>query len=93
MPNYGIFEPVTGELELYQLQETGQYPLASANADGRFWIAEMGLYLGIWQGTRKNCPSNWLRWWDEQGNAALIPPHVITHNLTSTVCLQGIPAS
>ncbi|WP_448562154.1 Uma2 family endonuclease [Trichothermofontia sp.] len=71
VPNYGIFDPVTGELELYQLQETGKYKLVPANADGRFWIAEMQLFLGVWQGMRENRPGYWLRWWDEQGNLLL----------------------
>jgi hypothetical protein len=31
----------------------------------------MNLYLGVWEGTRENLTSKWLRWWDEQGNLLL----------------------
>ncbi|UZQ54148.1 Uma2 family endonuclease [Trichothermofontia sichuanensis B231] len=71
VPNYGIFEPVTGQLELYRLQESGQYKLTAPDEEGRFWIPEMQLFLGVWQGSRENRPGYWLRWWDEQGNLLL----------------------
>ncbi|MDJ1175026.1 Uma2 family endonuclease [Roseofilum capinflatum] len=71
VPNYGIFDPKTGELELYRLGNQQRYDRQSPNPDGRFWIPEMGLYLGVWQGSRENLESYWLRWWDEQGNLLL----------------------
>jgi len=67
VPNYGIFDPETGILELYRLNEKRRYILASANAENRFWIPEMGLFLGSWQGCRENQDGFWLRWWDEPG--------------------------
>ena len=36
-----------------------------------YWVAEMNLYLGLWQGTRENRTGYWLRWWDEQGHLLL----------------------
>lgn len=71
VPNYGIFDPETGVLELYRLNENGRYILASANEENRFWIPEMGLFLGSWQGCRENRDGFWLRWWDEQGRLLL----------------------
>lgn len=72
VPNYGIFEPETGTLELYQLNnEKRRYQLALVNEQSRFWIPEMQLFLGVWQGNRENRNSWWLRWWDEQGNLLL----------------------
>jgi len=68
LPNYGIFDLETGILELYRLGESRRYRLESANEQGRFWIPEMQLFLGVWQGNRENRQGNWLRWWDEEGN-------------------------
>ena len=39
--------------------------------NGRHWIAEMGLFLGTWQGTKETRTGYWLRWWDETGNLLL----------------------
>jgi len=69
--NYGIFEPEAGTLELYRLTDKKRYHLESANEQNQFWIPEMQLFLGVWQGTRENRQGYWLRWWDEQGNLLL----------------------
>jgi hypothetical protein len=63
VPNYAIFEPDTGLLEVYRLNEAGQYKLRAADAEGRCWIEA----LGGWQGTRENRTGYWLRWWTEAG--------------------------
>ncbi|MBH8552443.1 Uma2 family endonuclease [Nostocaceae cyanobacterium CENA357] len=66
VPNYAIFEPASGNLEVYRLdQNTGRYSLQTPNNNQHYWIAEMNLYLGVWQGTRENRTGKWLRWWDE----------------------------
>jgi len=67
VPNYVIFEPDSGILEVYRLDNAGQYSLQAPDENNRHWIAEMNLYLGLWQGTRENRTGYWLRWWDEQG--------------------------
>jgi len=71
VPSYGIFNPQTGSLELYRLDDNQRYQLASPNEDGRFWLPEMQLFLGVWSGNRENRQGDWLRWWDEQGNLLL----------------------
>ncbi|HEY9853523.1 MAG TPA: Uma2 family endonuclease [Leptolyngbyaceae cyanobacterium] len=71
VPNYGIFDLETGILELYRFGDTKRYRLESANEQGRFWIPEMQLFLGVWQGNRENRQGYWLRWWDEQDNLLL----------------------
>jgi hypothetical protein len=72
VPSYAIFEPNTGELELYRLdQKTGRYSLQTPNENQHYLITEMNLYLGVWQGTRENRTGNWLRWWDESGQLLL----------------------
>jgi hypothetical protein len=47
------------------------YTLQNPHENQRYWIEEMNLYLGVWEGTRENLTSKWLRWWDEQGNLLL----------------------
>ncbi|MDJ0737099.1 MAG: Uma2 family endonuclease [Nostocaceae cyanobacterium] len=71
VPNYAIFEPDSGNLEVYQLGTAGQYILQTADENNRYWISQMNLFLGVWQGSRENRTGYWLRWWDEQGNLLL----------------------
>ena len=67
IPLYGIFHPKTGVLELYRLVNN-KYELQTPNANNRFWIAEMNLFLGVWKGKRSLLTANWLRWWDQSEN-------------------------
>jgi hypothetical protein len=71
VPSYGILAPATGELEFYRLNGENRYALEAPNPQNRFWIPEMRLFLGAWQGKRDNQDGYWLRWWDEQGNLLL----------------------
>ncbi len=71
VPNYIIFQPETGELEVHNLQETGSYKLRSLDDNNRYWLAEMELFIGVWQGKRENRQGYWLRWWDQDGNLLL----------------------
>lgn len=71
VPNYIIFAPQTGVLEVYQLDTAGQYQLREPDTGDRYWITQMNLSLGLWQGTRENRTGYWLRWWDENGNLLL----------------------
>ena len=36
-----------------------------------YWIKELNLFIGIWQGTKAEFTTNWLRWWDKSGNLLL----------------------
>jgi Uma2 family endonuclease len=69
--NYGIFDPDTGALEVYRLNDRGRYQLQQPDANNRYQIEEIGLFLGVWQGTRENRTGYWLRWWDENGDLLL----------------------
>ncbi|WP_035153239.1 Uma2 family endonuclease [Calothrix sp. 336/3] len=71
VPNYAIFSPDTGVLEVYQLDDLDNYQLLPADDNQRYWIAPMQLFLGVWAGMRENRSGYWLRWWDEQGNLLL----------------------
>jgi hypothetical protein len=68
VPVYGIFEPQSGDLELYVLDSDGRYRRQLMNESSRYRIAAMDLDLGVWQGTRENRSGYWLRWWDTSGN-------------------------
>jgi len=70
VPVYAIFEPDHGELEVYRL-DAGHYQVQTAYETGRYWLAEMDLFLGIWQGLKGDRAGYWLRWWDEAGNLLL----------------------
>ncbi len=67
VPIYVIFQPETGTLEFYQLT-SGQYIQQSSDVNNRYWIEAMGLFLGVWQGTKTERTGFWLRWWDNAGN-------------------------
>lgn len=67
VPIYVIFEPNAGRLEVYALED-GVYQPAQPNAEGRYWIGSMKLFLGTWWGYKEGHEWDWLRWWDESGN-------------------------
>jgi len=66
VPTYILFDPKTVTLQVLQLQNDN-YQVATPDEQGRFWIPEMQLFLGVWQGTRLSTTTHWLRWWDAAG--------------------------
>lgn len=89
VPNYGVFEPNSGNLEVYKLTESRNYELEKPQAENRWWITEMGLYLGVWQGVRENRQGYWLRWWDEQNNLLLWGSEIIAQERQKTAKLAA----
>jgi Uma2 family endonuclease len=71
VPNYVIFQPESGGIEFYRPDESGLYRSQIISENERYWIPEMQLYLGVWQGTRENRSGYWLRWWDESNQLLL----------------------
>jgi hypothetical protein len=67
VPFYAIFEPRSGDLEVYALT-AGEYRRQGVNEAGRYWIEPLNLSLAAWQGERENRLGYWLRWWDGAGN-------------------------
>ena len=70
VPFYVIFDPKKGTLEVWRLV-SGSYKLQQPDANGRYWIGEMSLFLGVWYGTKAERTGSWLRWWDESGSMLL----------------------
>ncbi len=67
VPVYVIFEPDAGEVEVRQLVK-GTYQVQTADTEGRYWMEVLGLFLGVWYGTKADRTGYWLRWWDREGN-------------------------
>ncbi|MBD2148394.1 Uma2 family endonuclease [Sphaerospermopsis sp. FACHB-1194] len=70
VPTYVTYDPYEPSLEVRCLQN-GEYNKQKADPNGRFWIPELSLFLGIWPGERLCQTMNWLRWWDSDGNLLL----------------------
>jgi hypothetical protein len=66
---YAIWDPFRVQLEVFELIHGLYRPLAP-NAAGRFRILEMGVDLGIWNGTYHGLHADWLRAWE---NGVMIP--------------------
>ncbi|MGH9835959.1 MAG: Uma2 family endonuclease [Blastocatellia bacterium] len=65
VPYYAVFNRDADELRIFKLSEVGYAELIGN--DGRFWIPEAGLGLGVWRGVYKGPERLWLRWYDAQG--------------------------
>jgi Uma2 family endonuclease len=70
VPTYVIYAPYEPSLEVRHLQN-GRYVTQTPDSEGRFYIPELDLWLGIWSGERLGQITNWLRWWDNAGNLLL----------------------
>ncbi len=51
---------------MYQRQESS-YEIATPNAENRYWLGDMELFLGVWQGEKEGRNGFWLRWWNADG--------------------------
>src|SRR6476469_7925130 len=71
VPIYALFEPAAGVLEVYQLGSSGKYEVQPPDLNGRYWIAGVGLFLGVGQGTKAERTGYWLGWLDESGEMLL----------------------
>ncbi len=70
VPVYAIFHPKTGELDIYRLT-SNKYEQQLPDEHHRYWIEEIGLFLGVWQGKKAEMTFAWLRWWHPSGNLLL----------------------
>jgi Uma2 family endonuclease len=63
---YAIYEPDKASVEVYQ-RVGSRFRKMTANEHGRYPIAELGIELGIWQGSYRGYEMPWLRAWDSNG--------------------------
>jgi Uma2 family endonuclease len=66
VPFYVVFGRTETELRIFQI--VGRHYEEVTNHSGRFWLAEAGLGLGLWQGSYRGQERLWLRWCDAQDN-------------------------
>jgi Uma2 family endonuclease len=63
---YAIYEPDRPALEVYQRVGI-RFRRMAANERDRYPITELGIELGLWQGSYGGYELPWLRAWDQQG--------------------------
>jgi len=67
-PHYIVYSRYTQQLRYFKL-EGRRYQEQLLNAQNpRLWLEDLGIGLGIWDGSFDGVPSHWLRWCDRQGN-------------------------
>jgi Uma2 family endonuclease len=68
VPYYAVFSRYSDRLRIFKL-EGGRYIEQILDAENpRFWIPELKLGLGVWQGEFEGINRRWLRWYDSVGN-------------------------
>ena len=65
IPYYVIYDRYENQLRAFRLN--GNRYEALSLPDGRLWLAEIQLGLGLWQGSYQGTTGLWLRWYDETG--------------------------
>jgi Uma2 family endonuclease len=71
IPYYVVFDRYTYELRAFKLD--GSRYTALDLPTSRFWIPDIELGLGVWQGDYQGVEQPWLRWFDALGNWILTP--------------------
>ncbi|AFZ24414.1 hypothetical protein Cylst_2178 [Cylindrospermum stagnale PCC 7417] len=71
IPYYAVFDRYKYEFRMFKLD--GGHYAEVALSDSRFWIPELQLGLGVWQGNYQDIEQPWLRWYDGTGNWVLTP--------------------
>jgi Uma2 family endonuclease len=66
IPYYVVFSRYTDQLRVFKLN--GAHYQELEVHDGRVWMSELDLGLGLWQGEFQGINRLWLRWYDAQGN-------------------------
>jgi Uma2 family endonuclease len=66
VPYYVTFSRYDDKLRIFELSRT-RYKEVKKH-QGRIWIEEIGLGLGLWHGRYQNEERLWLRWYDRDGN-------------------------
>jgi Uma2 family endonuclease len=69
-PEYFCYDPDTAQLEGWRLL-TASYQPITANDRGRLWSEELGVWIGLWEGTYQGRRTTWVRFFDLDGQLLL----------------------
>ncbi|QYX30145.1 Uma2 family endonuclease [Sphaerospermopsis torques-reginae] len=65
IPYYVIYDRYENNFRSFKLNGTRYEPVDLS--DNRFWLEEIEMGLGLWQGTYQNTEGLWLRWYNNNG--------------------------
>lgn len=65
IPCYVVFDRYKNQLQGFHL--VGSHYQALELSDGKLWLEEIQLGLGVWQGSYQGIEGLWLRWYDRSG--------------------------
>ncbi|MGB5970136.1 MAG: Uma2 family endonuclease [Spirulinaceae cyanobacterium] len=64
IPYYVVYDRYENRLQAFRLEGTSYQPLLLP--ERKLWLEELGLGLGLWQGSFAGTTGLWLRWYDPQ---------------------------
>ncbi len=71
---YIVFDSYTDKLRAFQL--TGSHYRELELIESRIWMEDIGLGLGLWQGSYEGIERLWLRWYDRNRNWIPLPEEI-----------------
>lgn len=74
VPYYIVFDRYTDQLKAFQL--TGGHYRELELIESRIWMEDIGLGLGLWQGSYEGIERLWLRWYDRNRNWIATPQEI-----------------
>ena len=77
IPYYAIFDRYTQHFRVFKLD--GSRYSEVLLQDRRFWIPDLELGLGVWQGRYQDIEHQWLRWYGADGHWILTPAEQERH--------------
>ena len=66
VPFYVVYDRYENQLRIFTLSGVRYEEVKLNSENPRFWIEELGLGLGLWQGKYEGADGKWLRWYDAE---------------------------
>ncbi len=82
VPFYVVYDRYENNLRVFAIQGVKYQEVSLDRENPRFWIEELGLGLGLWQGQCEGVEGKWLRWYDI--NQEWIPTETEAKQLAET---------